>query len=82
MDLIQVLCPSLGLPCLCNVLLFAIFVVAHLLGFAHDLSTHTGAALILNAKYMKQTEYLKLLVHPTVITKCYRVSQNILELDS
>lgn len=37
-DLVQVLGPSLCLPCLCNVLLFAIFVVAHLLGFAHDLS--------------------------------------------
>lgn len=40
-DLVQVLRPSLCLPCLCDVLLFAIFVVSHLFRFAHDLSTNT-----------------------------------------
>lgn len=45
MDLVQVLCPSLCLPCLRNVLLFAIFVVTHLLGFAHNLSRQTQEQL-------------------------------------
>lgn len=52
-DLVQVLCPSLCFPCLCNVLLFAIFVVAYLLGFAHDLPRQTVAFKLISNYFLK-----------------------------